>query len=128
VLNLAELEKRYAEMSDEEFALLSREDLVVVAKPYYEREARRRGLPEPESQAQSTEIPPCEAKAEAETLVAPIPDPEQILREADRRRVARKRELEQLTNLIYPAPAKARGELSRPIKQWWYLLTTGATS
>jgi hypothetical protein len=47
-LNLAELEKRYADMSEEEFVRLRREDLTHKARPCYDREIRRRGLPLPQ--------------------------------------------------------------------------------
>jgi hypothetical protein len=46
-LNLAELEKRYAEMGEEEFVRLRRQDLTREARPCYDREIRRRGLPYP---------------------------------------------------------------------------------
>lgn len=98
MLNLAELEKRYAEMSDEKFTSIRRKDLVDAARPYYDREARRRGLPEAVSQAQSTEIPQHGTEAKAERLAIPTPDAKQILRQADRRRDARRRELALLAN------------------------------
>jgi hypothetical protein len=47
-LNLAELEKRYAEMGEEEFVRLRRQDLTREARPCYDREIRRRGLPYPQ--------------------------------------------------------------------------------
>jgi len=107
-LDLAQLEKRYAEMSYQEFALLSREDLVVAAIPYYDREARRRTLPGPESQAGHIEIPLPDIEAEADTATASITDPEQILREAKSRRAARVRDLESLDY----APRSNQGPLN----------------
>lgn len=91
MLKPAELEKLYAEMGAEEFAKVFREDLVDAAIPYYDREARRRGFPEPETRVQSGGI-------RAETLTVPIADTERILREADGRRDARRHDLEMLAN------------------------------
>jgi hypothetical protein len=99
VLKLAELEKLYAEMSHEKFASIDRNDLVDAARPYYDREACRRGLPEAVSQAQSKEIQQHGTEAEAEMLANLTPDAKQILQEADRRRDARRRELERLANM-----------------------------
>ena len=126
MLNLAELEKIYADMSDEEFARLYREDLVVAARPYYDREARRRGLPEPQLDDQPPVVLPHSILAEARERLTnsakadlrrfkrlstemgeqdiaqvypPIPDPVQIQGQAEARRAARKRQLEMLANL-----------------------------
>jgi len=99
VLNFAELERHYAEMSDGKFATIRREDLVVDARPYYDREARRRDLPEAVSWAESTEIPQHGTKAELEMLAISTPDAKGILREADGRRAARRRQLESLANV-----------------------------
>jgi hypothetical protein len=65
-LNLAELEKRFAEMGEEEFVRLRRQDLTREARPSYDREIQRRGLPLPQI-AQ--------------------PDPADVLRRMQRRKV-----------------------------------------
>jgi hypothetical protein len=99
VLKVAELEKRYAEMSDDKFTSIRRKDLVDAARPYYDREARRRGLPETVSEAQGTEIPQHATDVEASMSAIPTPEARQILREADMRRNARRRELVGLANM-----------------------------
>ena len=93
------VKKLYAEMSEEDFAHINPTDVSSFARPFYAREARRRGLPDPESQVQRATLSPCGSEAQAATFAAPISDPEQIFRDAESRRIARKCEREFLTNL-----------------------------
>jgi len=51
-LNPADLKQHYAAMSDEEFALIRREDLTETARQCYDEEAQRRGIPVESSPAQ----------------------------------------------------------------------------
>jgi len=96
-LDLAELEKRYGEMSSQEFTRISRGDLADAAKPFYDYEARRRGFITAEAQSQRMNIPPSNVESEAVIPEAPIPDPEQILSEAKSRRARRAYDLEMLS-------------------------------
>ncbi len=118
-------EKLYAEMSEEDFAQIGPADVSSFARPFYEHEVRRRGLPDPESLFRRLTSWLSEKEAQAATLSAPICDPETIFREAERRRDARRSEREWLTNqprsgqgpwrvlLFYKTmvvPAKQRGD------------------
>ena len=47
-IDFSKLETAYREMSDAEFRRLHRKDLVTGARPVYDRERKRRGIPQPE--------------------------------------------------------------------------------
>jgi hypothetical protein len=71
-IDLKELKREYAEMSDEGLLAFDRNDLTEVARPYYDAEIARRGLlPEPAKAAEPNPEPnPGEELVAVETYLA----------------------------------------------------------
>jgi hypothetical protein len=97
-LALRRIERQFAEMSDGDLDSISREDLGIGARPSYDREVLRRGIHSADSPGRGARAQASDFEAQAKTAEVPVPDPERILREAERRRVDRDKQLERLAN------------------------------